>query len=91
MSLIITAILAYASNDFGVSAAAVNTPAGVIRVERNSSPTTAVFSGTIIGSTSLKFPVLTNIVLCGLTSAGTVVVLPAVSAEVTIPISVVTC
>jgi hypothetical protein len=90
MSLIITAILAYASNDFGVSAAPVNTPAAPIRVERNSSPTIAVFSGTTIGSTSEKFPVLTNIVCCGFSSAGTAVVLPAASAEVTMPINVVT-
>ena len=46
-------------------------PAGFILVERNSSPTTAVLFGTIIGDTSKNSPVFTNNVFVGSTSAGT--------------------
>ena len=59
-------------------------------VPRNSSPMTAVSLGTIIGKCSLNSPVLTNILLFAILSAGIFVVTPAVSAAVKIPIGVFT-
>jgi len=66
---------------------------GLILVERNSSPTTAVLAGTLIGSTSLYSPVLTNTVFCTCSSAGIPLSVSAVIASVTIAtkLSIILC
>ena len=64
--------------------------AGCTTLERNSSPTTAVFLGTTIGNTSEYVPVLTEIVVPGLITAGIAEVVPAVKPVVTIDIKLVT-
>ena len=52
MSEAIAASLAIAAKLFGTSSDAVTVAAGLILVERNSSPTIAVSSGTLIGRNS---------------------------------------
>ena len=59
-------------------------PNALISVERNSSPITAVPSGTIIGNVSLYIPVFTNNVLYANASGGIVEILPAEIASVII-------
>ena len=84
--LIIACNLDIASKLYTTSPASTTLPAGLIFVERSSSPTTAVFLGTTIGPTSLNSPVFTSIVFCGCSSAGTLVSTPAVTAFVRISI-----
>ena len=50
-------------------------------VDLNSSPTTAQFCGTLIGSISLYIPVFIFKVICGDAFAGTLFTLPAVIAS----------
>ena len=70
MSETIACSLLIVPNVLGTSVPAIKLPAGEILVLRNSSPTIAQFSGTMIGSVSLNVPVLTKIVSCALTSDG---------------------
>ena len=85
-SLIIACSRPMPARLYTVSPAGVTLAAGLILVDRSSSPTSAVFLGITIGSTSVSCPVFTNIVFCGCTSAGTSVVAAAVTASVSISI-----
>ena len=82
MSLIIALIRDRASKLFGTSVTSICVADGLIFVERSSSPTTAVSTGTTIGSVSKNTPVLTRIVLCGFTSAPTLPNVPPLIATV---------
>ena len=59
-------------------------PDGPTLVDLTSSPSTTVFSGTIIGPISLNWPVLILILFCGEYLAGILVALPAAIASVII-------
>ena len=63
MSLIIALIRDRASKLLGTSATSICDAAGLMLVDRNSSPHTAVSTGTTIGSVSKNTPVFTKIVL----------------------------
>ena len=89
ISLIIACSLDIASKLYDTSPEGVIAPIGAILVERSSSPIIAHLSGTIIGSTSLNSPVLTNNEVLGLSSTGISVGTVASSAAVIMLINLV--